>query len=325
MNAPLTSEVVRHFAQEKALEAGCLPQATQLLGAGNVGLVADDPRYFKLGTDAFYHAEKANRAIGIEFKFEQQTSRNVCIELVSQDKNGKLGWYYTSQAAWLLSFFTSHQKHVLFIPMDCLRMVLSPYLDDLTELLHHVEHANVTRQRSPFGVTSTLNYDSSRKTPIYVSWNLLLDVHWVLDNVPDAFIVDASEILPSISEKRTDSIGQAYWAKQVPISQIEDRLLLAQDQSTPLCLNAAHPELVDYITVHAAALDMAIRDLPFRAGDKTKYDHRIAAWINPLMQRTGLPQFSQRPYGTSLAEHPGSGIGQAQLRALLRQGAFKPR
>ena len=100
-----------------------------------------------------------------ENKFEDQNSGRMCLEVVSVDRSpGGLvpGWLYTSQAAWLLSWFTTGE--LVAMRMDEIRSILLPRI-------------------TSFSATTAGNRG-------YLTWNALVDIAQVLQLLPSARWLD---------------------------------------------------------------------------------------------------------------------------------------
>lgn len=102
-------------------------------------------------------------AIRCENKFEQYASGRQTLEITSTDRGQlKPGWLFTSQAAWLLSWFPSAE--LIALPMDEARAIA---------LANPARHMTTTT-----------------KNRTYLTWSALEDVNYVMQHAEHARIID---------------------------------------------------------------------------------------------------------------------------------------
>lgn len=134
------------------------------------------------GTD--YLLCTPNGWVRLENKFEQHATGNVALEIVSYRLVP--GWFWTSQTAWLLSFFRSGE--VVIVPMEQLRRVLA---------------------RNPLraGLTTTAYNPSRGGSSAYLSWCVLERIAFLLQRVDGAMFVDLHEDCEGVPRAKPAMLG----------------------------------------------------------------------------------------------------------------------
>lgn len=104
-----------------------------------------------------------------ENKFEQYVTGRITLEFVSVDRGQEIvaGWFFTSRAAWLLSWFLSGE--LIAVPMD-----------DLRDLV----------LRDPLRNRTTTTARNKR----YLSWCVLENINYVLTAIPNARWIDLAHL-----------------------------------------------------------------------------------------------------------------------------------
>jgi len=245
LNAP--SRPVHDMQQKLAVEAGHKHQVALLFMPHEVEDISAELAHRKSGTDFFLRPRNSDGSLGApircENKFEQYASGRQTAELVSVDRPTSRratrefipGWMYTSQAAWLLSWFPSQE--VLAVP-----------LDDLRELVLGKPVRNLA---------------TSAKNATYLSWSLLEDVNHVVQSIPNARVLDLRYEL-GVTCDAPRLFGGASLKKVCSADELVElmRTLPAQSQ----------PREVSDATLRQNILDLAPKDLmkkwnaPMRSG-----------------------------------------------------------
>ena len=166
----------------------------------------------KTGTDFLLRGAKG--WVRIENKFEQYASGNLTLELVSVDRPSRIpGWFYTSQAAWLFSWFAPSAELVV-LPMAALREVV------LRDPL---------RSRN---TTTAYNRAKSRRTPAYCTWSVLERIDYLLQAVPGAMWLDMGYEVGAPQERQPMLTRHASY--QVSTDELMSALKAGSLASTPV-------------------------------------------------------------------------------------------
>jgi hypothetical protein len=153
-----------------------------------------------------------------ENKFEQYASGRQLYELVSTDRPLNAGWFFTSRAAWLLSWYPSAE--LVALPMDAARKLLldvSPGVD-----------GSQVRVRNPGAHQST-----SARNNTYLSWNLLPDIDWVVRNVEQARVLDLHREMGMIPVKPAMLRGKSP-EKHCTVDELVTLIRQAPKESAPV-------------------------------------------------------------------------------------------
>ena len=158
--------------------------------------------------------------VRIENKFEQYASGNLTLELVSVDRPTPIpGWFFTSQTAWLFSWFTPSAELVV-MPMAALR-------EQVLKNLLRTENT-----------TTAYNRSKSRHSPAYCSWSTLERIEYLLRTVPGAMWLDMAYELGAPRE-RSPMLTQ-HAAQQVDTDTLMARLHAGPVHSKPIASPEFH-------------------------------------------------------------------------------------
>lgn len=180
----------------------------------------------KSGTDFIltpYGQVPLTHGIRGENKFEKYTSGRVTVEFVSVDRAGRMlaeivpGWFFTSRAAWLLSWFRSGE--LLVCNMDELRR----------------DQLSMTTVKAG---TSTFNKG-------YLSWNRLPGINEMLDRLPSARWVDTYYETGLPPQWPYRMIHPRHAGRQMNADQLVHFMSGFARESTPLTVS--QEQLKDYV------------------------------------------------------------------------------
>lgn len=164
----------------------------------------------KNGTDFLLQLEHGS--VRLENKFEHYASGRVTLELLSVDRPTMVpGWMWSSQAAWLFSWFLPSAELVVW-PLDELRQVF---------------FANPLRHKATTAYNGNLKFGGKP----YMTWSALEDIGWLLPRVPGACHVDIQDELGTPREKPR-MLAQLN-QQQVTAEELCRRLHAGPLQSTP--------------------------------------------------------------------------------------------
>ena len=134
----------------------------------------------KSGTDFLLHPKNHDGSFGpgirCENKFEQMATGRQLFEIASVDRPTIVAsWLYTSQAGWLLSWYPSAE--LVALPMDDARGLI---------LKNPARHKTTTTRNTR-----------------YLTWNALEDINYVVQQLPNARVLDLRHELGMVpTEKR---------------------------------------------------------------------------------------------------------------------------
>ncbi len=193
-----------------AVEARHKDQVQALFSGHEVNDISSDKAQRKSGTDFLLKLANDDGTfsapIRCENKFEQRCTGRQAFEVVSVDRPSLVpGWMFTSQAAWLLSWFPSGE--VIALPMDQARELV---------------FSNPTRHKATTA-------DNRR----YLTWNVLEDVDYVVRNIKDACVVDLAEELGQRFEVPWMLSGESL-QKRCSVAELVARMRTLPVQSTPM-------------------------------------------------------------------------------------------
>ena len=118
--------LVNNMPDRLNFEAKWLPRMPAVFKGCRIADTSKDERYQTLGVDALVYGTRPS-ATGLEFKFDQQKTKNFAFEWISQDRPSSArapqwtdGWMITSHTGWLAYAFIEHGDMFLF-NMEVLR------------------------------------------------------------------------------------------------------------------------------------------------------------------------------------------------------------
>jgi hypothetical protein len=158
---------IKTMGGQLAIEEVNKPVVARLFKGHRIKDISSSLKERKSGTDFLLSicnpAGAEHLPIRCENKFDQHTTGNVVLELVSVDRHKVPGWMYTSQAGWLFNWFRNTGD--LFVcPLADVRELVLP---------------KITRHLS----TTTRNGD-------YLSWSVLEDMNYLLLNLKNSRVLN---------------------------------------------------------------------------------------------------------------------------------------
>jgi hypothetical protein len=174
------------MGEQLRLEAENKDRAGLLFAVHTLEDISSELSERKSGTDFLLtlrnHDGSTTGQIRCENKFDQYTTGRAALELVSVDTDRVAGWMYTSQCGWLL-YWHANTGDLFAFPMDELRALVMD---------------NVARHKS-----------TTCKNKRYLSWSVLEDVNYLLQNCPNARFLDLRYELGDVPKSRSKVYGAA--------------------------------------------------------------------------------------------------------------------
>lgn len=194
----------QHSMQETlAFERESLSKVNALFKGLRFEDISADKALRSTGTDTLLYLNPAepNKPIFIEHKFERYATGRMVLEYCSVDRGAmmKAGWFLTSQAAWLFSWFPSGELIVCNMAQ-----------------LRALALSNPARHYA----TTTFNERSN-----YMSWNALEDINYILWHVEHAYVLDLKS---EIGEHPThpSMVSGVARSKVISLEQLKHLMLL---------------------------------------------------------------------------------------------------
>ncbi len=179
--------------------------------------ISSDVQERKSGTDFLLfprNHDDSKSLVGIrcENKFEQMATGRQLFEIASLDRPTLVpGWMFTSRAAWLLSWYPSAE--LVALPMDDARKLVL---------------ANPARNRT-----------TTARNPAYLTWSALEDINYVVQNAPNARVIDlAYELGREATEPKM--LRGASLKKRCTSEELVALMRTLPAESTPVATTSEH-------------------------------------------------------------------------------------